>query len=99
MRVFRAEKQVYSNIVLNDAVITKGAVARVIHLQMYLNQKEFIRIGGDGMIFATPTGSTALFALRRRPDCGSGGAEYPAHSHLCAHADHIFVCAWPGSGD
>ena len=59
VRVFREEKQVYSNIVLNDAVITKGAVARVIKLQLYLNHKEFLSLGGDGMIIATPTGSTA----------------------------------------
>ena len=59
VRVYRGDKQVYSNIVLNDAVLTKGAIARVIKLQLYMNGKEFVRVGGDGIIFATPTGSTA----------------------------------------
>ena len=84
VRVFRAEKQVYSNIVLNDAVITKGAVARVIHLQMYLNQKEFIRIGGDGMIFATPTGSTA-YSLSAGGPIVDPAAQNILLTPICAH--------------
>ncbi len=84
VRGFRAEKQVYSNIVLNDAVITKGAVARVIHLQMYLNQKEFIRIGGDGMIFATPTGSTA-YSLSAGGPIVDPAAQNILLTPICAH--------------
>ncbi len=43
---------------LNDAVITKGAVARVIQMSVFCDSVEMMSFGGDGVIVATPTGST-----------------------------------------
>lgn len=85
VRVFRGDKQVYSNIVLNDAVITKGAVARVVKLQLYLNQKEFIRMDGDGLIFATPTGSTA-YSLSAGGPIVDPTAQNILITPICAHS-------------
>ena len=85
VRVFRGEKQVYSEVVHNDAVITKGAVARVIKLQMYLNQREFLRIGGDGVIFATPTGSTA-YSLSAGGPVVDPAAQNILITPICAHS-------------
>ena len=85
VRVFRGDKQVYSTIVLNDAVITKGAVARVIKLQLYLNQAEFICQGGDGMIFATPTGSTA-YSLSAGGPIVDPTAQNILITPICAHS-------------
>ena len=50
---------VFHDICLNDAVITKGAVARIVHLAVKCDGVEAMECGGDGVIVATPTGSTA----------------------------------------
>ena len=44
---------------LNDAVITKGAVARIIQMAVSCDDVEMMSFGGDGVIICTPTGSTA----------------------------------------
>ena len=44
---------------LNDAVITKGAIARVVQLGIYCDGIEATSYSGDGVILCTPTGSTA----------------------------------------
>ena len=44
---------------LNDAVITKGAVARTIQMSVSCDDTEVMAFGGDGVIVCTPTGSTA----------------------------------------
>ena len=50
---------IFHDICLNDAVITKGAVARIVHLAVNCDGVEAMECGGDGIIVATPTGSTA----------------------------------------
>ena len=50
---------IFHDICLNDVVITKGAVARVIQLSVECDNVEAMSCTGDGVIIATPTGSTA----------------------------------------
>ena len=44
---------------LNDAVVTKGAIARVVQVSVYCDNVEATSFSGDGVIISTPTGSTA----------------------------------------
>ncbi len=57
--VHRDRDIIFHDICLNDIVITKGAVARVVHLTVKCDGVQAMECGGDGVIVATPTGSTA----------------------------------------
>ena len=50
---------VFHDICLNDVVITKGAVARIVYMSVKCDGVQAMECGGDGVIIATPTGSTA----------------------------------------
>ena len=56
--VQRDRNIVFHELCLNDAVITKGAVARIVHLSVSCDGVQAMECGGDGIIVATPTGST-----------------------------------------
>jgi len=47
------------NCALNDAVANKGALSRMLSFDVYVNQSHVGRYRADGIIVATPTGSTA----------------------------------------
>ena len=57
--VLRDGAEVLHDNALNDAVVTKGAVARVIQMDINCDGIEAISFSGDGVIVCTPTGSTA----------------------------------------
>jgi NAD+ kinase len=44
---------------LNDVIINKGALARMIQIAIWIDDKEIAALKSDGLIMATPTGSTA----------------------------------------
>ncbi len=44
---------------LNDVVVDRGSVARLIHLDLYVNDEYISTYRADGLIICTPTGSTA----------------------------------------
>lgn len=50
---------IFHDICLNDLVVTKGAIARIVHLSVKCDGVQAMECGGDGIIVATPTGSTA----------------------------------------
>lgn len=82
--VQRDRDVIFHDICLNDAVITKGAVARIVHLSVKCDDVQAMEVGGDGIIIATPTGSTA-YSL----SAGGPIVEPEAHNILitpiCAH--------------
>ena len=57
--VLQGDKVLFHDLCLNDAVVTKGAIARVVHLSVKCDGVQAMEFGGDGVIVATPTGSTA----------------------------------------
>ena len=55
----RGDEVVNRNRVLNDVVINKSALARIIEIDVYLNDQFVNSFRADGLIVSTPTGSTA----------------------------------------
>jgi len=55
----RGDEVINSNRVLNDVVINKSALARIIEIDAYLNDQFVNSFRADGLIVSTPTGSTA----------------------------------------
>ncbi len=55
----RGDESITRKRVLNDVVINKSALARIIEIEAYLNQHFVNSFRADGLIISTPTGSTA----------------------------------------
>jgi NAD+ kinase len=58
-RVKLGEKQTAKMIALNDAVLSRGELSRLVMLHTRVNGEPLTEFNADGLIVATPTGSTA----------------------------------------
>ena len=82
--VIREGRTVYTGGALNDAVITKGAMARVIRLQVTASTEQLGLFSGDGVVVATPTGSTG-YSLSAGGPIVEPTAQNFVISPICAH--------------
>lgn len=88
--VRRAGETIYHDVCLNDVVITKGTIARIIRLCIRCDGIRAMECGGDGVIFATPTGSTA-YSLASGGPIVEPGAHNILITPICAH-DTVSRC-------
>jgi NAD+ kinase len=56
---YRAGRKINTFLAMNDAVINQGLFARLIELKIEIDQRKVASYKADGLIIATPTGSTA----------------------------------------
>ncbi len=59
VETIRKKKKLFSGHALNEAVIAQGTIARLIDLETVVNNDPLTTYRADGLIIATPTGSTA----------------------------------------
>ena len=75
---------IFHDIGLNDVAITKGSVARIAYLGVKIDDVEAMQCGGDGIIVATPTGSTA-YSLSAGSPIVEPEAKNILITPICAH--------------
>ena len=85
--VRREGRVVFSEQALNDAVITKGAVARVLDLEVTGDRVTISSFAGDGLVVSTPTGSTAYSMAAGGPIVEPTAANIII-TPICAHSLH-----------
>ena len=83
--VVREGRVIYSNLALNEAVVTRGAVSRVIRLHIRTEQGRLLDVTGDGVIVASPTGSTA-YSMSAGGPIMEPSAKNLLITPICAHA-------------
>lgn len=83
--VIRDGQQIFHETALNDAALTKGAVARVVDLKISCDKMPMSEFSGDGVVVSTPTGSTG-YSMAAGGPIVEPTAENLIITPICAHA-------------
>ena len=84
VRLVRGKQVVYDELALNDAVLSKGSIARVAELDVLADGTNICQLSGDGVVVATPTGSTA-YSMSAGGPIVEPGSDNLVVTPVCAH--------------
>ncbi len=79
----RKEKR-FSGIALNDIVITRGSISRMLYFRLFIDKREITVFGADGVIVSSPAGSTA-YSLSAGGPLIAPEMQAITVSPICAH--------------
>ena len=83
--VIKNQEGTITDYAINDAVISRVALSRIIHLDVYVSGAFVDSFPGDGLIISTPTGSTA-YSLSAGGPIVQPGVESFILSPICPHS-------------
>lgn len=84
-RIVRKGRQVFRDIALNEIVISRKDILKPLHFRIFVNGEFLNQYTADGMIFATPTGSTA-YNLSAGGPIVTPAARLVVMTPICSHA-------------
>ncbi len=84
VEVIRQGEKVYEDIAINDAVVSRMALSRILRLKVMLDEKYVDSFPGDGIIISTPTGSTG-YSLSAGGPIVQPDMRLMAISPICPH--------------
>ncbi|MBF0098793.1 MAG: NAD(+)/NADH kinase [Magnetococcales bacterium] len=96
--VLRHGEEVLSHCVMNDVVVHKGTLARMLEFQVAIDGQFVYTARADGLILATPTGSTA-YALSAGGPILHPGIDALLLTPICPHTLTNRPIAVPGYGE
>lgn len=84
-RLLRGEEELASYLALNDIVVSRGPFSRIIKVEAYVNDDFMESYFGDGIIIATPTGSTG-YSLSAGGPIANPSMELFVVTPICPHS-------------
>lgn len=84
----KTKNKVKEYVALNDVVITRLPMSRLLKIKILIDKKEYISFAGDGVIVATPTGSTA-YSLSAGGPIVSPDIQSTIITPICPHSLNV----------